>query len=56
MSRNQTKVLGDYFALPRGTTYQSKLPDLPRPVLPGLGTIQQNDGFRSPDWSVAVSD
>ncbi|MCF8198272.1 MAG: restriction endonuclease subunit S [Sulfuritalea sp.] len=47
MSREQPTVLGDYFTLQRGTTYESKLLDQPGPVLLGLGTIQRNGGFRS---------
>lgn len=47
MSEKHTKVLGDYFTLQRGTTYESKLLGLPGPVLLGLGTIQRNGGFRS---------
>jgi type I restriction enzyme S subunit len=47
MSEKHPKVLGDYFTLQRGTTYESKLLGLPGPVLLGLGTIQRNGGFRS---------
>lgn len=47
MSEHQSKTLGDYFTLQRGTTYEGKLLGLPGPVLLGLGTIKRNGGFRS---------
>ena len=47
MSNKRPMMLGDYFTLQRGITYESKLLDLPGPVLLGLGSIQRNGGFRA---------
>jgi type I restriction enzyme, S subunit len=41
------KTMGDYFTLQRGTTYKSRLLDLPGPVLLGLASIERNGGFKS---------
>jgi type I restriction enzyme S subunit len=39
-------VLGDYFALQRGTTYKSAMLGQAGPVLLGLGSIARNGGFK----------
>lgn len=44
---SKREVLGHYFTLQRGTTYESRLLGRPGPVLLGLATIHRNGGFRN---------
>jgi type I restriction enzyme, S subunit len=48
--------LGDLVELTRGTTYKSRLKELPGPVLLGLAAIRRNGGFRDDKLSTYGGD